>query len=1206
VCNDRGFVPQPGKTVSKTQYSLSFLLLALVCLLGQPLWGQVSGRFLGTVTDAGEAAVPGATVTLRNADTGLERETKTNGSGYYELLALPAAEGYAITAEAPGFEKTEQTGLKLLLNQEFRVNLKLQVGKVAATVEVLGSPVQVETDSTQLGQVIEDKAIEALPLNGRSYIDLLGLQTGVVPSSNPSPFQPSQPASGFLGEGELSVNGQRENANGFLVNGAPVEDTGSNGAGVIPVLDSIQEFRLLTNSFDAEFGGFSGAIVSVITKSGSNQFHGAAFEFLRNESLDAKNFFDSSRGAFQRNQYGGALGGPVIKNHLFFYGDFQGTRQNRGLSTGTVLVPSAAQRSGDLSSLANVLTGSVRGDDAPGHFADYLSTKLGYPVTAGEPYYTPGCGTVADAQAGTCVFPNAQIPQTIWSSAAAGVLKFFPAPNSGGNGQFPAYTSSSEVQNITDNKWALRIDTTLKGNNSLSFYYHYDGALIKSPLGAGNVFGSSDNVPGFAYTEPSLAQLLVISDTKVISSTMVNEAHLSWHRIAFPGAKPTEGLGNVSSFGFTEGGLGLIPARPNIEGLPSVILNQLGITVGSAITDGSYQNNYQALEGFSWVLGKHTVKVGGSYTYHQWNRRGGPAPNGLFVYNGNETGSDFADFLLGAPDTFNQSSAQTLDARSKGGSIYAQDNFRAFSNLTINYGLRWEFSNPWYDAQNKIQGFVPGQQSTVFADSPTGWLFPHDKGVPRTLGPTRYNNFAPRLGIAYSPAPESGFMKKILGDAGQTSIRAATGLFYTTLDTTSLDFETGDAPFGFYYVSPSLVYMDLPFKGRSSGVDPGQRFPFVAPPLSGSQTYSFKPFLPIAYSPAFKNTNVLPYAIDFNMTVQRQLGESTILSLGYVGTVGRRLFDILEFNAGNPQKCLQIAQLFTDAGQSAGGCGPSGEDSIYNVNGQTFNGTRPYSCTSCRYLSSGELDFGDNPYSTTIGSSSYNSLQVSVDKRVGPLRFLGAYTWSKSLDNASGFTESVNPYNPGLSRGLSVFDITNNFVVSYFYSLPFDHWLSSRSGVAYRALTGWQINGITRLTTGFPVTLQETDDRSLCGCDGQGLHSLDLPNYNGGGIHRFNPRKTASNQYIDISVFSQMDLGVPGNANRRFFHGPGIDNTDMGLQKNTPVTERTSFQFRAEFFNIFNHAQFYNPVGNFIASNFGQITSARDPRIGQVSFKFLF
>lgn len=424
------------------------------------------------------------------------------------------------------------------MNQEFRIDFKLEPGTVTAALEVPGSLVQLESGSNQLGQVIEDKTIEALPLDGRSYLDLLGLQSGVIPISNPSPFQPSQPASGFLSEGRLSINGQRENANGFLINGGPVEDTGSNGAGLIPVLDSIQEFRLLTNSFNAEFGGFSGAIVSVVTKSGANEFHGAAFEFLRDENLDAKNYFDASRGQFERNQFGGTMGGPVLKNHLFFFADYQGTRQNRGLSTGTVLVPSAAQRTGDLSSLANLLSGSVRGDDAPGHFADYLSNKLGYPVTAGEPYYVAGCGSVVNARAGVCVFPNAQIPQTAWSSAATGVMNFFPAPtNHSGNGEFPSYASSSLIQNIVDNKWALSTDATLKANHTVSFYYHYDGALIQSPLGAPTAFGTADNVPGFAYAEPSLAQLLVLRDTRVFSSSRVNEAHLSWHRIAFPGPK---------------------------------------------------------------------------------------------------------------------------------------------------------------------------------------------------------------------------------------------------------------------------------------------------------------------------------------------------------------------------------------------------------------------------------------------------------------------------------------------------------------------------------------------------------------------------------------------------------------------------------------------------------------------------------------------
>ncbi len=1192
---------------AKARFWVGLLVITIAGWMGEPGSAQVSGRFLGRVSSEGGDALPKATVTLRNSKTGSVRQTKTNELGAFEILAVPAAEGYSITAEAAGFEQIEETELKLVVNQDFRINFKLEPGTAAAAVEMRAAPVQVESDNTQLGQVIESKSIQALPLNGRSYLDLLGLQTGVVPASNPSPFQPTQRTSGFLTEGELSVNGQRENANGFLVNGAPVEDMGSNGAGIIPVLDSIQEFRLLTNSFDAEFGGYSGAIVSAATKSGANEFHGSGFEFLRNQNLDATNYFDAARGEFTRNQFGGGIGGPVVKSRLFFFAGYQGTRQNRGLSTGTVLVPSLEQRSGDLASLESLLTGRVRGDNDPGHLADTLSTRLGYRVFAGEPYYTPGCGLAADAHAGKCVFPNAQIPQTAWSSAALGVMQFFPAATSNSsNAQFPAYSSNLLVQNIVDDKLGVRIDTTLKGNHDLSVFYHYDRALIHSPLGAPNAFGTTDNVPGFAYTEPSLAQLLVLSDTRAFGPNRVNEGHLTWHRIAYPGPKPVGGLGPVSSFGFTEGGLGLLPSRPAIEGLPNVILKQLGLTVGSAITDGAYQNNYQAMEGFSWVVGRHILKAGGSYNYHQWNGRGGPAANGQFVFDGNETGSDFADFLLGAPDTFSQGSAQQVNARSKGGALYVQDNFRALSSLTINYGLRWEFSEPWYDARNEIQNFVPGQQSTVFGDAPTGWVFPRDAGVPRTLAPTVWHYFAPRFGLAYSPSPENEFLKRIFGEPGEMSIRAAGGLFYTTLDATEASFEAGNAPFGFYYVSPSLVYLEWPFKARASGLDPGQRFPFVPPPFGGSATYSFKPFLPISLSSAFKETNTLPYAIHFNLTLQRQLGQSTILSAGYVGTVGRHLLSLRDFNPGNAQTCLQIAQIYAAAGRASSGCGPSGEDSIYLINGQRFNGTRPYSVTSGRYLSSGELDFADNPYSETAGMSSYNSLQVSVDKRVGWLRFLAAYTWSKSLDNASGYTEAVNPFAPGQGRSLSVYDMPQNFVVSYFYDLPLDYRHFARFRFAHQALTGWQLAGITRFTSGLPVTLQETDDRSLCGCDEQGLHSLDLPNYNGAGIRRFNPRASNSNQYFDVSVFSAMALGVPGNANRRFFHGPGIANTDLGLEKATRITDGTSLNFRAEFFNLFNYPQFMNPVGNFIGSNFGQVTAARDPRIGQLSAKFVF
>ena len=1197
---------------AKMMCARTIMICLFLGILACPLWAQVSGEFLGLVTDPSGSAIAAAKVVLQNSDTGFVRQTSTDQTGNYELLAVPVGDGYNIAVEAPGFEKTVQSGLRLLVNQRYRVEFNLKVGTVTQNVTVAGSPVQVESSSTQLGEVIQDRKVEALPLNGRSYLDLLGLQTGVVPVSNPSPFQPTIVASGNLTTGLLSVNGQRENANAFMVNGAIAEDNGSNGAGIIPTLDSIQEFRLLTSNFDAEFGHFSGAIVNVITKSGTNALHGSVFEFLRNTDLDAKNYFDSTRGTLQRNQFGGTLGGAVRKNRLFFFGDYQGTRQSQGVSTGNLLVPSDAQKGGDLSApVATLLTTLaqrglplpiVRSDNAPGHMAATLSTRLGYAVTAQEPYFAPGCTSLAQAQAGTCVFPGGIIPKAAWSPAAAGLLQFFPKPTGAGGGPFPTFSSSAFGQHVRDDKWGIRSDFSANPTSDYwSFYYHFDDATVSFPLGAPNTFGTFDNVPGFGYVQPSRAQLVVISNTKIFSPSKVNEGHLSYHRVAFPGPTPTQGLGKVGTFGFTEGGLGLIPANPPIEGVPDVILNGLGLTMGAAITDGNVQNNFQVQDGFSWTLGKHTLKMGGEFAHHQWYRKGGPVPNGQFVFNGGESGIDFADYLIGAPDQFIQSSKQFIDARAKSGAAYIQDSYRARPSFTINYGLRWEFSQPWADSENRIQTFIPGQQSTVFTNSPTGWVFPGDKGVPTTLGPTRWNNFAPRLGFAYSPAPESEFLKKILGPPGKTSIRAAAGKFYTTIDTTGGDFETGDAPFGFYYVSPSFAYLETPFKGRNSGPDPGQRFPFVLPPANGN----FAPFLPIGLSSAFNPHNVSPYALDFSLTVQRQLGDSTVFTVGYVGTQGRHLFQLQSFNVGNPQKCLQIRALFAAASQP-GGCGPGLEDTIYNIGGQTFNGTRPFSVTSGKYLNIGTLDFSDNPYNSTNGNSGYNALQMTLDKKVGAMRFLAAYTWSKSMDNASSFTESVNPYNANLSKGLSTFDVTNNFVVSYSYDLPFAHGLSSRSGAAYRLLSGWQLVGVTRFTTGLPILLQETDDRSLCGCDGQGLHSLDLPNYNGQPIHRSDPRSSPSHQYFDTSIFSAMVLGVPGDAKRSFFHGPGINNWDMALHKGTRITERFLLEFRAEWFNIFNHAQFGTPVGNFVASNFGQVTTARDPRIGQVALKLQF
>ncbi|HEX4486066.1 MAG TPA: TonB-dependent receptor, partial [Terriglobales bacterium] len=605
----------------------------------------------------------------------------------------------------------------------------------------------------------------------------------------------------------------------------------------------------------------------------------------------------------------------------------------------------------------------------------------------------------------------------------------------------------------------------------------------------------------------------------------------------------------------------------------------------------------------SKIWGHHTAKFGVDLRYIQFDVRQDIEQNGVFGFDGNETGNDFADFLIGTPDSYGQASRGfTQDARAKYAGAYAQDSWRVKPNLTLNYGVRWEMSEPFYDTQNRIQAFVPGLQSVVFPDSPEGWVFPGDPGIPSTIAGTTHKNFAPRLGIAYSPGFTDGPLAKVMGGPGKMSIRAGFGMYYTSLHESPLLYETGDAPFGLFYTSPALVYLEEPFKSRTSDNDPGQRFP--VPEVTGGSDIDFSTWMPVSGSTIVDRHNVLPRTTHYNLNIQRQLTSSTILTLAFVGSQGHHLITQIEANPGDIAKCLEVRALFAAAGNPDGGCGPGGEDSIYAIGGQTFYGTRPYSVTSGRHLAQGLLDFGSTlPYATTAANSSYNSFQATLEKRVGRLNFLAAYTWSKSMDNSSSFNDGTNPYNPSASKSLSAYDLTHNLVLSYVYQLPFGKWISP--GFLHKVADGWAFSGITRFATGFPVTLSASGDNSLCGCYGSGANGVDVPNYDGTSVHTFNPR-ASGNQYFSTTPFTPEDIGVPGDSNRRFFHGPGTNNTDLSLLKDTKLRENVELQFRAEFFNVFNHADFQNPVGDISSPNFGRVLASGPGRIGQLALKLKF
>jgi hypothetical protein len=1170
-----GVPPRQGAGGGRCLLFTAALLIVAYC---PPVWAGVTGTIAGTITDASGAAVVGATVKAVQTETGITQTVHTDDRGYYSFLAL-AIGHYDLEVTQSGFKDYQQKGLAIDVNTALRVDVSLQVGGVTQHVEVTAAGVHAETTNTQMGELIGSSKVTAIPLNGRSYTDLLALQPGVVPvTSDQYRWYNSTPVSGALNPGGLSVSGSRESANGFIVNGGNVEEGVANAAAVIPNLDSIAEFRILTSGSDAEYGNYSGGQINVVTKSGTSQLHGDVFEFLRNTNLDARNFFSPQLGSYHQNQFGGTAGGPIKRDKVFFFADYQGTRQVIGQSTGEISVPSAAERSGDFSGVTNELTGSVSGDN----WASVLTQQLGYPVTAGEAYYTPSCATTAQ-----CVFPGAVIPSSGFSAPARALLQYIPTPNVPGG----FFSTTSYKETLVDDKGSGRIDANTRWG-AITGYYFMDNYDLNSPYP-----NSGASLPGFNAVTVGRAQMINVSDTKIFGGNAVNELRLHYMRDANIFAKPQGGVGpTLSSQGFVEGAGGIVPLDPKDEGVIPIMFNNFSIGVPS-FPKTQIENTFQIMDSFSKVRGAHTMKFGVNLHYNQITVLANAYNNGQFQFLGNETGVDFADFLIGAPSSFVQGQQEPLYSRSKYAGWYAQDSWRARSNLTINYGLRWDYTTPWYEKNNQIETIAPGVQSVVFPGAPTGWVFPGDPGIPPTMAPTPRDDFAPRIGLAYAPSFHDGVLGKLAGGPGKSSIRASYGVFYTALeDITDLN-EFGDAPFGLTWVSPVPPQFTTPYVDRATGHSEGQRFPAPLPPLNASpqnpdSTLNWAQFLPISSSPGYYPKNRTPYSENYGLSLQRQFGNSSLLTISYVGSQGHRLVSDLEANPGNPALCLSVSQI-SEVAPGSPTCAPFGENGVYTTAaGQVINSTR------------GPLgpDFGSLAWFDNMANSNYNALQTSFRHVTDRWEFLASYTYSKSLDNASGFADVVNPVNYRLSKGLSTFDMTHNFVLSYRYILPFDKFFS-----ANRASKGWILTGITRFATGQPVTMLESDDNSLLGTfySGPTYYTADTPDYLGGNLGIKNPRTGLP--YFNTSLFTPEALGQIGTSDRRFFHGPGLNNFDLALLKDLPLTESKSFQFRVEFFNVFNHAQFESPNGNVDSGTaFGLVTAAQNPRIGQVAVKFLF
>lgn len=1145
--------------------SLSFSLICLV----QPLVAQFAFSISGIARDGSGARISHAHLLLHPPAGGAVLRAESGDQGEFHV-SVPVVGEYSLEASAAGFDPLIVQATVTEQVPAVKLDFSLQVAAQTETVEVTVDALAAETTSTQLGETLETQKIESVPLNGRNFTDLLAVQPGIVPVNTAQPGAvimtgvASTPPSGNANPGTVSISGQREASNGFRVNGSDAEEDVNMGTSIVPNLDSIESFRVLTSNFDAEYGNSSGGQVLVVTKSGSEQLHGSAFEFLRNTALDARNYFSQERAAYRQNQFGGTVGGTPFHKNIAFFADYQGTRLTEGIDTGEITVPSEAERGGNFllsSSNQSALTGCVSG----ANMASILTQELGTNVAAGDPYSQQSQGCAAQRPA---VFANGIIPQLAWSAPAKYLLASIPQPNPGA----AYFSTAAEAETLQDDKGALRLDWT-KGKGRLTSYYFADSYSLDNPYPTGT---GGASVPGFNATSNGLAQLASLGHAMTFGQSALNEFHLSFMRNANHVGQPRGGIGPTL---VTQGFTGINALKPSTEGIENVAFNDftLGVDTTALV---QVENIYEISDAFSRIVGKHGFKAGGEIHWNQINTHPDVIFNGSFAFNGSETGLDFADFLLGVASSYTQGQARSFYNRNQYAAGFVQDSWKVLPTLTVNYGVRWDRIRPWSEKYNQLQTLIEGEQSQVFPGAPQGLVFPGDPGVPASLAAAR-NNLSPRLGIAYSPAFSDPFLRKLTGSAGQTSIRSGYGIFFTAYEGLSAGIMSANPPYGYTYTSAAPPLFASPFTVAATGAPITQRFPLQSVAYGASRanpnsTVDWSQFEPLVGIPAVDPRDVSPYAEHWMLSIDRQFAASTLVSISYIGAAAHHLLVLEEANPANPALCLSLGASL---------CGPFNEQAARTEFGPAF---------------------GSVELQRTIANSSYNALDASITHRAHGLNLLASYTWSKSLDQSAGLPEPVNPANPALSRGLSAFDLRQNFVASFEYQLP----TFKTRGLLHAVAEGWTLAGIARFTSGLPITLLNNNDTSLLGTIPNGINNngVDTPDWSGQSLSlNRNPR--GGKPVFDATQLTLPALGTLGNARRRFFSGPGMENMDATLSRTVALPRKETLELRVEAFNLANHAQFFGSAsvaGNISSGSFGQAVSAMPPRLMQMAVRYRF
>jgi hypothetical protein len=1265
----------PSVRHSKILCLVIVLCLSLPTLLSAQGTG---GRILGRISDPTGAVLSGVKVTATSEATSVAQDTLSNDSGDFVFPNVPVGT-YTLSFDLKGFKKAVRHSIALDVNQVITLNMTMQLGGNEEVVDVTAEAPLVDTTSTQLGAVVNNRSVNELPLNARDTYQFLQLQPGVQSQlgSSGGTFYGSSDA------GAVSVNGGRSRANNFSVNGGDANDQFVNLPTIQPTPDAIDEFRVISNTFDAEYGRNSGAVVNVVTKSGTNQLHGNVYEYFRNTVLNAQGFFNTVKPQENQNQFGGTFGGPIVKDRTFFFVSFEGRRVRQGVSGETVAVPNPQERTG-------VFAGGLGGGITDQFTADALNGR-------------PGCTTAITTAGGqmpaagsnwTDIFPtdgngNATIPTACQDPVAIDMLRFVPAANRPDGINYQAVPVSADTQN----QFTFRFDHHINARQNFSFYYYFTNDSNFAPFYDFQASGA--NIPGFGANVGSRYQQFNPSHTWTITNNLINEARFTYMRegqLTFQHPQSTNAVtASCSSaaaqavcFNGTsdsnvgpnsiQGVFGTSPQYGITTGLPT---NRTGVPFmnvggGFAIGNGwegelpQVGNSFMWTDSMTWVKSNHTIKFGADVRRSRFDQTLYYNVSGQFTFNSTTEnsvlyGDNYPGYLLGLDDSYTQGSAQRENVRNTGLYLFAQDSWKIRPSITLNYGLRWELDTPLADALHHVQTFRPGQNSTVYpcvltpADQanlggtdctsagvqPTGLVVPGDAGIPAGLTQTYYKAFAPRVGIAYSLN-------------SKTTIRGGWGMFYNPMEQLVLEQFGAEPPFGGSTFLPA-TFLNTPFISQTGTLSPNPFTGILSPKPGTPQDWaSFRPMLLYGDFQPHMRTQ---YSAQYNLNIERQLAQNLVLQLGYVGSQGHRLLASHDINAANPQTCLDIIALANNDPTSVssygspGSCGPFLEDNQFTVtlpasngsllpngfhlpqggtiqaSGQTlsFVGLRPYSSPNCNPVTGGPGNgcpadgvpvFTNIFAEDTIAASAYNSFQTSLEKRFSHgLQMQAAYTFSKSLDWASSFEETVNPFNYKASRSLSLFNSAQRFVIDYYWDLPVPKY----SGFKGKVLDDWSMSGIIQFQSGFPIRIQTQNDNELIsslfflgagapqmtGTTPQILNAKTLTHADGTSCAG-SPASDCAHRYLNLGQFSDPTLGTFATTPRSICCGPGENQWDVTFSKRIALSEAKYFQFRADIFNLFNKTEFVNPDGNFSNTTFGQVLQARDPRAVQFALKFYF